>query len=52
MLTDYWWVFVGIIILLMIFYPTNKKKETFKNNNIKSLIHNLPTITSYYIGIN
>ena len=51
MLTDYWWVFVGIIILLMIFYPTNKK-EKFKNNNIKSLIHNLPTITSYYIGIN
>jgi hypothetical protein len=57
MLAEYWWVFVIIILLLMIFYP-KEKSEKFKNVNkkinfnIKPVLHNLPTLTSYLIGIN
>jgi hypothetical protein len=57
MFEEYWWVFVLVIILLMIFYPKdinekfrnkrNSKKTTF---NLKSIVTNIPTITSYYLN--
>jgi hypothetical protein len=58
MLAEYWWVFVIIVLLLMIFYPKDKS-EKFRNVNknkqmkfnFKPVLHNLPTLTSYYIGI-
>lgn len=56
MLAEYWWVFVIIVLLLMIFYP-KEKRDKFRNVNkkinfnIKPVLHNLPTLTSYLIGI-
>ena len=59
MFAEYWWVFVIIVILLMIFYPKDKRekmKNVNKNKkvtfNMKPIIHNLPSLTSYYIGMN
>ena len=57
MFIEYLWILIIGIILLMIFYPTEKKYIKKKNKkkvsfSLKPIIHNIPTITSYYIGMN
>ena len=56
MLMEYWWILIIGILLLMIFYPINrryiKKSKKKVRFNLKPLITNIPTITSYYIGMN
>ena len=53
-------LFILVILLLMIFYPKDKrqiKREYFTNNkkninlSLKPLIHNIPLLTSYYVGL-
>ena len=58
MLNDYWWVFILIIFILMIVYPSkvekmknvNKKKPKL-NLSIVPILTNLNKLTSYYVGI-
>ena len=58
MLNDYWWVFILIIFILMIVYPSkvekmknvNKKKPKL-NLSIVPILKNLNKLTSYYVGI-
>jgi len=58
MLNDYWWVFILIIFILMIVYPSkvekmknvNKKKAKL-NLSIVPILTNLNKLTSYYVGI-
>lgn len=59
MFAEYWWVFILIIFVIMIIYPSKhkhrrKNKHVRFNNKINSdfVLSNLNTITSYYVGIN
>lgn len=59
MLNDYWWVFVIAIFVIMLLCPnkvekmknTNKYKNKKLNLNPHYFLTNLPTFTSYYVGI-
>jgi hypothetical protein len=58
MLSEYWWVFVSLIILLMIFYP-KKKINNFKQINKKKIslnfnpiLKNINSLTQFYIKNN
>ena len=55
MFADYWWIFILIIFIVMVCYPTsNKKKHKKKHKIIDSdfILSNINTITNYYVGIN
>jgi hypothetical protein len=59
MLSDYWWVFILFIFVIMLITPNkvekmkNTKKYKNKNLNINSklILSNLQNITSYYVGV-
>jgi len=59
MLSDYWWVFVLLVFVIMLITPNqvekmkNTKKYKNKNLNLSSklILSNLQNITSYYVGI-
>jgi hypothetical protein len=58
MLSEYWWVIVSIILLLMIFYP-KERTEKFKNHNKKKLtlnfnpiLKNIDSLTQFYVKNN
>lgn len=58
MLSEYWWVLVSIILLLMIFYP-RQKTEKFKHYNKKKLtlnfnpiLKNIDSLTHFYVRNN
>jgi hypothetical protein len=59
MLSDYWWVFVLLIFVIMLITPNKveKMKNTnkYKNKNLnltsKLILTNLQNITSYYVGV-
>ena len=63
MFAEYWWVFILIIFVIMLVYPTSDKqrhRHIYRNKNKKFVnnfdsgfvLSNLNTITSYYVGIN
>jgi hypothetical protein len=55
MFGDYWWVFILIIFVVMVCYPTsNKKKHKRKEKMINSdfILSNIKTIANYYVGVN
>jgi hypothetical protein len=55
MFSDYWWVFVIGIIVLMIVWPKKKSKNNSNkgpNLKLEPFLSNLNTITSYYVGLN
>jgi hypothetical protein len=58
MLSEYWWVLVSIILLLMIFYPkerTEKFKQTNKKKlslNFNPILKNINSLTQYYVKNN
>lgn len=58
MLSEYWWVLMSLIILLMIFYPKknianfkqiNKKKISL---NFNPILKNINSLTQFYIKNN
>jgi len=58
MLSEYWWVIISIILLLMIFYPKqniqrnkqiNKKKLSL---NFNPILKNINSLTQYYVKSN
>jgi len=56
MLTDYWWVFILVIFVLMIIYPSkvHKKKKHFNKNkelnfSITPVLTNLNKVANYLI---
>lgn len=59
MLSDYWWVFVLLIFIIMLITPnkvekmknTNKYKNKNLNLSSKLILSNLQNITSYYVGV-
>ncbi len=59
MLSDYWWVFVLVVFVLMLITPNkvDKMKNTkkYENKNLdlssKLILTNLQNITSYYVGV-
>ena len=59
MLSDYWWVFVLLIFIIMLITPnkvekiknTNKYKNKNLNLSSKLILTNLQNITSYYVGV-
>jgi hypothetical protein len=59
MLSDYWWVFVLLVFVVMLITPNqvdkmkNTKKYKNKNLNLNSkfFLSNLQNITSYYVGV-
>jgi hypothetical protein len=59
MMGDYWWVFILVIFVIMLVYPTPpKRKDKFKNTkdiklnmNPTQILTNLNKITSYYVGL-
>jgi hypothetical protein len=59
MLSDYWWVFVLLIFVIMLITPnkvekmknTNKYKNKNLNLSSKLILTNLQNITSYYVGV-
>lgn len=59
MLSDYWWVFVLLVFVIMLITPnqvdkmknTKKYKNKKLNLNSKFFLSNLQNITSYYVGV-
>jgi hypothetical protein len=59
MLNDYWWVFILVIFVIMFLTPnkvqkfknTKKYKNKKMNFDTAKIMKNLPSLTSYYIGI-
>ena len=59
MLTDYWWVFILIIFVIMLITPnkvekmknTKKYKNKELNLNPNLILKNINKITGYYVGV-
>jgi len=58
MLSEYWWVIVSVILLLMIFYPkqnTEIKKQIRKKKlslNFNPILKNMNSLTQFYVKNN
>ena len=58
MLSEYWWVIVSVILLLMIFYPkqnTNINKQIRKRKlslNFNPILKNMNSLTQFYVKHN
>ena len=58
MLSEYWWVILSVILLLMIFYPkqnTMINKQTKKRKlslNFNPILKNMNSLTQFYIKHN
>ena len=58
MLSEYWWVILSVILLLMIFYPkqnTMINKQTKKRKlslNFNPILKNMNSLTHFYIKHN
>lgn len=56
MLSEYWWVLIALILLLMIFYPKERSKKVTRpkkklNLNFNPVLKNLNGLTSFYVGL-
>jgi len=59
MLTDYWWVFILIIFVIMLITPnkvekmknTKKYKNKELNLNPNLILKNINKLTGYYVGV-
>ena len=58
MLSEYWWVIISIILLLMIFYPKQKIQKNKQINkkklslNFNPILKNINSLTQYYVKSN
>ena len=58
MLSEYWWVIISIILLLMIFYPKQKIQKNKQINkkklslNFNPILKNIDSLTHFYIKNN